>query len=120
MFMETIESIVDTDEGFDIITDRQTIRLHMEMRQYCCESPGYFLSEDNRWDFIGAHVLSVSVVDEALSTVDVPDVYSGGVMFVNIETDKGLLQFVAYNAHNGYYGHTASVTCIQVTESVGL
>lgn len=26
-------------------------------------------------------------------------------MFINVETTNGLLQFVAYNEHNGYYGH---------------
>lgn len=29
-----------------------------------------------------------------------------GVMFINIETTKGFLQFVVYNEHNGYYGHS--------------
>ena len=28
-------------------------------------------------------------------------------MFVNINTSNGLLQFAAYNNHNGYYGHNA-------------
>lgn len=26
-------------------------------------------------------------------------------MFINVETTRGLLQFAAYNEHNGYYGH---------------
>ena len=38
-------------------------------------------------------------------------------MFVNVETDKGLLQFVAYNEHNGYYGHEACVISKHLNES---
>ena len=30
---------------------------------------------------------------------------AGSAMFINVETTNGLLQFVAYNEHNGYYGH---------------
>lgn len=41
----------------------------------------------------------------------------GGVMFVNILTDKGILQFVAYNCHNGYYGHEATVKSTQLEHS---
>ena len=43
------------------------------------------------------------------------EMYEGGVMFVDIETDRGVLQFVAYNEHNGYYGHEARVSSTQVT-----
>ena len=39
---------------------------------------------------------------------------SGGAMFVNLETSEGLLQFVAYNAHNGYYGHEAVLVSKQL------
>ena len=33
------------------------------------------------------------------------DLDAGSAMFINVETTKGLLQFAAYNEHNGYYGH---------------
>ena len=33
------------------------------------------------------------------------DLDAGSAMFINVETTNGLLQFVAYNEHNGYYGH---------------
>ena len=42
------------------------------------------------------------------------DYFEGGVMFVNITTSKGVLQFVAYNEHNGYYGHSACVISKQL------
>jgi hypothetical protein len=35
-------------------------------------------------------------------------------MFVNIDTSRGRLQFVAYNAHNGYYSHEATVSSKQL------
>ena len=35
-------------------------------------------------------------------------------MFVDIVTDRGVLQFVAYNIHNGYYGHEAKVISTQL------
>lgn len=38
----------------------------------------------------------------------------GDTMFVNIQTDRGILQFTAYNRHNGYYGHRAVVSCNQL------
>ena len=106
----TIQSIVDTDEGYIIKTSGDEVRLYMNMDQYCCETPGYFMSEDDLDQFIGTTLIRVEVTDEALNTVEVPDFYDGGVMFVNIHTDKGLLQFVAYNEHNGYYSHLAKVT----------
>lgn len=117
MSTEIVTGINEVDDGYDIATTRQVIRLRMDTDTSCCESPGYFLSEEDASGFIGSELLSVRVVDEALASVEVPDVYEGGVMFVNVETSRGLLQFVAHNQQNGYYGHTASVACEQVTHS---
>ena len=72
--------------------------------------------------------LNVSMTDTALNTEKVEDEcnYShhyddgNGIMFVNIETDRGVLQFVAYNCHNGFYGHEATVECSYLTEKVFL
>ena len=36
------------------------------------------------------------------------------VMFINIETSKGTLQFAVYNCHNGYYGHAVKVISEQL------
>jgi hypothetical protein len=35
-------------------------------------------------------------------------------IFVNIETSRGTLQFIAYNRHNGYYGHKVKIDSIQL------
>lgn len=103
-------------EGFKITTDKQEILLGMDSGQSCCETYGYFMSEDDIEQFIGASIISIYKVDECLKVTELPKYLdSGGTMFINIETDKGTLQFTAYNAHNGYYIHMATTRCNQLT-----
>ena len=103
-------------EGFQIVTDRQTIKLGISDSQSCCERTGYFMSEDNLKEFEGANLLNIFLVDTNLNVerYNEEQLYSPYLMFVNIETDRGLLQFVAYNDHNGYYGHSAIVISEQL------
>ena len=78
------------------------------------------MSEDNTSEFIGAQLLAVTVTDTALKTYIVKDLKNleeGRVMFVDLKTSTGVLQFVAYNAHNGDYGHEAKVECTQLQYS---
>ena len=101
-------------EGFAVTTSDQVIYLLMESEDQCCESFGYFLSEEDFNIFIGADLLNVYLTDTALYRRQIDDIQYGSnqslsTMFVNLETSKGTLQFVAYNAHNGYYGHDAFV-----------
>lgn len=111
------ETSFDGKDGFVITTDQQEIKLGIDNGQYCCENWGYFMSEDDLSEFIGANLISVKVVDTALKKwEEIEDMYEGEAMFVNIETSNGLLQFVAYNEHNGYYGHEACVISKQVKE----
>ena len=42
---------------------------------------------------------------------------AGDCMFVNVNTTEGLIQFTAYNCHNGYYGHDAVLISKQLNES---
>lgn len=116
------------EEGYEIITDQRTLRFVIDSFQSCCESWGYFLTEDDPACFIGAELLAVELTDTNRSNrtfvrgygydeYEVPGddrqrehLDEGGVMFVDIKTGRGTLQFVAYNAHNGWYGHTARVT----------
>lgn len=44
----------------------------------------------------------------------VKKLYDGDVLFVDLITSEGVLQFVAYNAHNGEYGHHAVVISNQI------
>lgn len=99
-------------DGFTIQTDTQTIKLGIDNGQSCCENWGYFMSNDNVNEFIDADFLGIEIVDSALNPVKFKEevrLYEGDAMFVNINTSKGVLQFVAYNEHNGYYSHEAVV-----------
>jgi hypothetical protein len=109
--------IENDTSGVSIRTDRQTITLGIGNYQSCCEVSGYFLSEDDPQTFVGAKLLNITITDDALRTYDFMEhgLYNGGCMFVNLETDRGTLQFVAYNIHNGYYGHRATVRSQQLT-----
>ena len=126
--MEKILSIAETSfsengnsfSGFIVTTDKQTIKLGITDYQSCCESWGYFMSEDDISSFVGSNLLEITITDNALATsiLKLDDASERYTMFVNINTTEGLLQFVAYNAHNGYYGHEAIVrsTSLNVTE----
>jgi hypothetical protein len=97
-------------DGFIIALDNgQAVKLGIDNNQNCCENWGYMMSQDNFEEFVGSEIVKIEAVDEALNVSIVPDIYEGGVMFVNIQTTKGLLQFTAYNEHNGYYSHDAVV-----------
>ncbi len=111
-----------TFEGYQIITDKQTIKIGIENGQFCCEDWGFFMSEDDLTDFVNADLISIEVVDTALKVEKLQefDIECADCMFVNFNTTKGLLQFVAYNEHNGYYGHDAIIISEQVTNNVVL
>lgn len=97
-------------DGFYIKTSEQVIKVGISSNQSCCENFGCLVSEDNPSDFVGALLRSVAIVDMALNQRILDETNSldeGGALFVNFNTSKGLFQIVAYNAHNGYYGHHA-------------
>jgi len=125
--METILRIEETSfktketswssyEGFQVITDKQTIKLGIQSGQSCCEQYGYFMSEDDFSGFINSKLISIEITNTCLNTkkLEQEELYEPDLMFVNLNTDKGLLQFVAYNSHNGYYGHDAVVVSEQL------
>jgi hypothetical protein len=103
-------------DGFVVETTSQKILLLIANDSCCCENWGHFWMNDKPEDFIGAEVLGVEVVDTGLDVKKVDKLYldEGAVMFVNIKTSVGVLQFTAYNSHNGYYGHRALVSCEQL------
>jgi hypothetical protein len=107
-------------DGYTIETTQQTIKIGISSGQSCCESFGCIITNDDIADFIGAELKSLSIVDEAVNNKKIDELEymdAGGAMFVNLETSVGLLQFVAYNAHNGYYGHDAVLVSKQVNAS---
>mgnify|MGYP006374940981 FL=1 len=113
---KTKENDWNSYEGYKIITDKQTIKLGISNEQSCCERSGYFMSEDDFSEFIGANLIDLAITDTCLNTkkLEEEELYEPDLMFVNLNTDKGLLQFVAYNSHNGYYGHSAVVVSEQL------
>ena len=119
-----------TEAGFEIQTNRQTILLMIDNDASCCEHWGYLMSEDDLDKFVGARLLGVRITDTNRSSrtfnpygFEKPepenneDLDGGDVMFVDIQTDRGILQFVTYNSHNGYYGHEVRVKSEQLTHS---
>lgn len=136
--METIKAIqewqgsdgswMSAEAGYQIETTDQVITLAIDDESCCCESWGYFLTEDDTSKFIGAELRGVKVTETNRSTTTFNanfedgnvNLDAGDVMFVDIETDQGPLQFVAYNSHNGYYGHRARVQSDQLKHEVTL
>lgn len=124
---ETIKSIQEFSEtpswydgrdGFRVETTDQVIELAISNYQDCCESWGYLLTEDDTSKFIGAEFLGLALTDINRLTKEVEDlayIEEGDVMFVDINTSEGVLQFVAYNAHNGYYGHRVFIQSRDLT-----
>ena len=117
-----IEEFIGNDDAFDdddygysgykIHTDKQVISLLISNGQSCCEDWGYLMSEElNDGDnFIGANITSIKEVSLADITKDEDeDDYFDPCIFINVNTDRGTLQFKAYNSHNGYYGHDVRV-----------
>lgn len=115
-------------DGYLVITDKQTIKLGISNSQSCCETWGYFMSNDDLKEFEGAELKEVTLTDTALNTellkkndIDLESEWSRpDLMFVNFATDKGVLQFVAYNKHNGYYGHDAVIISEQLKHKISL
>lgn len=126
--LEVSRGFFEEYSGFEVVTSKQSIKLLIDNRQQCCEQWGYFWCNDDPQSFIGAELLSVNITDDALNQAQmkVHDLdsnkkwFEGGVMFVNLKTNKGILQFVAYNEHNGYYSHRAKVECEQLMYHVEL
>lgn len=100
-------------DGYKVETDKHIFYILINNEQSCCESWGYFSSEDNLEQFIGAELLEVRLTDKALNTrvVEESGYYEdeGGIQFVDFVTTNGVFQLAVYNAHNGYYGHNILV-----------
>lgn len=101
----------DTYEGWRVVTDDQIVSVGISNQPNCCEQWGYFSTDDDPGKYVGAELLRVERVDGDLKTI--PDLdyglEAGDAMFVNFVTSRGTFQLGVYNAHNGYYGHSAIV-----------
>lgn len=96
-------------DGYKIETDKHIFHVLIDNGQSCCESWGYFSSEDDLKQFIGAELNEINLTDKALNVkkFEESDYYEdgGGIQFVDFVTNKGVFQLAVYNAHTGYYGH---------------
>ena len=104
-----------TYNGYKIYTNKQEIILGITNIDSCCENWGYFVSNDNIDNFVGAELLGISVTDTCLRTHKLPEPNYNDefdAIFVDIKTSNGVLQFTAYN--DGRYGHTAIVVSNQL------
>lgn len=96
-------------DGYKVETDKETFHILIDNGQSCCESWGYFSSEDEMDQFIGSELLEIELTDVALNKqkLEDSDYYEdeGGIQFVDFKTSTGTFQLAVYNGHNGYYGH---------------
>jgi hypothetical protein len=130
MKIKNIEEIMDKQipalseysnfDGFVITFDNDTtLALIVSSGQSCCEQYGAVTTEENLQDYIGAEYIQHDIVDQELAVrsniiadsniFDIPGLDEGDIIFLNVQTDRGTLQFSVYNSHNGYYGHSAYV-----------
>ena len=97
-------------DGYKVKTTDHEYLILIDNGQNCCESWGYFSSDDDFESFIGKDLIQIELTDIALNNKKVEEsgYYDddGGIQFVNFNFKDGrTLQFAVYNAHNGYYGH---------------
>ena len=113
-------------EGYAIVTDQDTIKILIQNETLCSEKWGYITSEDNISKFIGSEILELSAIDpnNAILNEKIDKLWEDNnpfferceVMFLNIQTTNGLLQFVTYNISNGYYGHESCIISKSINE----
>lgn len=124
--METILKINEYSDnefdGYEIETSQQKIQLLISNGQSCCESWGYLTSNDDLDEFIGSELLEIQTVDKSYNKEKLEEngVQEYECIFIDLVTNQGLLQFVLYNSHNGYYGHTVLIKSTQLTEETGI
>ncbi len=109
-------------EGYKMTTSNQEILMGIDPDGQCCENAGYLMSEDDFSDFIGSELIRIETVDISLSVKVIDYLHNQNIdmdscMFFNFYTSNGMLQFVAYNEHNGYYSHQVSFISNQLTQN---
>ena len=117
----TVLGVKGSHDGYSVVTSSgQVVFVLVDDGSTCCESWGAISSFEEPKEFMGAKLLKVEKVDIGLSKkmIDAAEwVDQGDIMFVNFETDRGLFQLAVYNAHNGYYGHVATL-CVSRVKTI--
>lgn len=101
-------------DGFKITTSKNIWYILISNIQQCCENFGYVSKPEDYKDYIGAGVYFISrtvrTIDDDIETIPLSSSSEyPNCMFITFYTDKGDLQFTAYNEHNGYYGHNVVI-----------
>jgi hypothetical protein len=120
--------IEDEFQGYAIKTNKQTIRLVISRWTSCSEEFGVYLNlqKENTQvakakDLVGATVLKVrwgrdkpdgykEPAEEDIDWNDYPFEKPTSYACVDVFTDKGKVQLVAWNRHDGPYPHTVIAT----------
>lgn len=101
-------------DGFKITTSKNIWYILISNAPQCCENFGYVSKPEDYKDYIGAGVYSISstvrTIKDNIESIQLSSSseYSN-CLFITFYTDKGDLQFTAYNEHNGYYGHNVVI-----------
>lgn len=90
--------------GYEIVTNKQTIRVLISDFQNCCERYGVDMNTPDKKDIVGDTVISVGWAKNTCKDDDYLQTAT-----VNLETSSGLTELIAYNEHNGYYPHSVYV-----------
>jgi hypothetical protein len=119
--IEYIGEYIEAPEGCKVyVDDVYLISFKIQQGQECCEEYGLLTSEDDVQSFIGAELLDITITQqfgiydgEEYITQELNEfIRCGGdtnVVFITFETSNGPLQFVFYNIHNGWYGHSVTI-----------
>ena len=108
-----IKEIKDKYCGYEVTTTHEIISVLIDNNSRCCEYYGYMSTNDDITEFVGATLFNIELTDTALNTTKIAEMTEGfhydidveQIQFVNFVTNRGIMQLVVYNYHNGYYGH---------------
>lgn len=93
-------------EGVVITLDNgKEVKFGIDNNQRCCERWGYLHSVDDTSAFIGAEYQGIIEKDTWPESLPEEHMYDGGFQAIDVLTSAGVMQFVVYNDHNGYYSH---------------
>lgn len=92
------------------LDDGRKVKFGIADHQNCCERWDYLHSSDEATDFIGAEYLGLVEKDMWPDRIDKVEMYEDdNFQAIEVLTSSGVLQFVVYNDHNGYYSHATIV-----------
>ena len=114
-----IKEIKDKYCGYEVTTTHEIISILIDNNSRCCEHYGYMSTNDDINEFVGATLFNIELTDTSLNTTKIDAITEGchkdgyyrsdidveQIQFVNFITNRGIMQLVVYNYHNGYYGH---------------